>query len=127
MMNLQEINNVTVSSDDLLRINGIMVDFHEANGPVGDAIFHVVAQEYKDDIERGMVISLRLHALAKLVSDGLPAWTLPKQSDGAIPLRECLFAAAAVEPLVEVSGRAEFEKEAFLRKALEFSEMEGEA
>jgi hypothetical protein len=50
----------------------------------------------------------------------------PQQSDGSFPTYESVFAAAAVQPLIEKDNDLVFEREAFLSKVLELAEPEGE-
>ena len=104
-----------------------MEGLHKSGERDPDATLFLIANEFKDDPQKAIAISLRMRALAQLIKEGVPGWALPEQADGATPIRECVFAAAAVEQLIEIEGDARFEKNSFLRKAIEFAEMEGEA
>jgi hypothetical protein len=70
-----------------------------------------------------------MSALAKIVRDGgAPGWTLPNRAaDGGVFAQDALFAAAAVQPLVEGDEQLEFEPHAFLAKVLELSTPEASA
>lgn len=70
----------------------------------------------------------RMEALTRLLKEGkISGWVLPAQPDGSIPTMEAVFAAAAVQPLIEKEGNVAFDREAFLKRVLELAEAEGQA
>ena len=114
--------------DDLWRVAEEATLLHETGERNFEALMFMIARLYKGEPRKAGAVLLRMQALARLIDEeGAPGWTLPKQADGSIPTQEWVFAAAAVQPLVEVDNDARFEKQAFLAKVLELAEAEGNA
>lgn len=124
---LDSVNNIVVSFEDLW---AIAADTEDADGEDRnlEALMYIIARRFKTEPQKAGAVLLRMQALVRLlVNEGVPGWTLPKQPDGAIPTQEWVFAAAAVQPLIEVGKDVAFERDAFLKKVLELAEPEGRA
>lgn len=128
MSYLNSVNEVVVSFDDLWRVAGESEQLHKSGERDFEALIFMIAHFFKGEPRKAGAVLLRMQALARLLEEeGTPGWTLPKQPDGAIPTQEWVFAAAAVQPLVEIDNDARFERESFLSKVLELAESEGNA
>jgi len=128
MTYLKSVNSVPVSFDDLWEICEEANALHESGERDFEALMFLIARHYKGEPVKAGAVLLRMQALARLVGDeGAPGWTLPKQADGSVATQEAVFAAAAVQPLVEIGNNARFEREPFLAKVLELAETEGRA
>lgn len=85
------------------------------------------ARLHPRDFDKVSALMFRMEALARLVAQaGAPGWTLPPQSDGAVFTEEAVFAAAAVEPLVQQGNRVAFNRSRFLKRVLLLAEVEAE-
>jgi len=125
---LDKINNVTISFKDLWAVQEELTEFRKLGERDFETVMYVIADLYKGDPLKAGAVMFRMLALARLViEEGAPGWTLPMQPDGSIPADKCVFAAAAVEPILEDGNIIIFERESFLKKALEYSEIEGNA
>ena len=81
-----------------------------------------IAHMFSGDPVKAGAIMYRLQALARLFyEDALSEWTLKRQQDESITARRSVFAAAAVQPLIEKGGEVAFDLEAFLRKVSQFT------
>ena len=128
MNSLETVNRVAVSFDDLWQVSVEANTLHAEGERDFEALMFMIARLYKGQWQKAGAVLLRMQALALLLEDeGAPGWTLPKESDGAIPVQEAVFAAAAVQPLVEIGNHARFERRPFLDKVLECAEIEGRA
>lgn len=88
----------------------------------------VLMQLHKGNPDKSLAIEFRMEALAHMLGGAEPTtWTLPARPDGAVMTTEPVFAAAAVQPLIEVDGRPGFERDAFFDKVLELCEAGGNA
>ena len=126
-MSLDSVNNIVVSFEDLWAIAADM-ESADAGDRNLEALMFMIARRFKNEPQKAGAVLLRMQALVRLlVNEGVPGWTLPKQPDGAIPTQEWVFAAAAVQPLIEVGKDVAFERDAFLKKVLELAETEGRA
>jgi hypothetical protein len=122
---VDRINSVQVTKHDLWKIT---VDAQNCKEEPGfDVGLSIINQCCDGDFHKASAIMFRLQALVNLIkAETLPGWTLPQQSDGCFPTDEAVFAAAAVQPLVQKENDLVFEREAFLRKVLELAEPKGE-
>jgi hypothetical protein len=125
-MNLVDrINSVDITKDDLWKITGDAQNFK--GEPCFEVGISIINKRCDGNLHKASAIMFRMQALVNLLkTEGLPGWTLPQQSDGCFPTDEAVFAAAAVQPLIEKDNDLVFEREAFLRKILELAEPEGE-
>ena len=124
----EQINNVAISFDDLWLVQEAIAEVKEEEDIDMKTLMFVCADLFRDDPTKAGAVVFRMFALGRLViEEGAPGWTLPPQPDGTILAQECLFAAAAVEPIVEDGKQVMFDKQSFLMKALEFSVVEGNA
>jgi hypothetical protein len=75
----------------------------------------------KDHWKAG-ALYFRARALAKLVTQdkGAPGWTI-RGENGCVFANECVFAVAAMEPLVVADGEFAFDRQRFLDRVLELS------
>jgi hypothetical protein len=126
-MNLVEhINSVSVTKDDLWEITGDAQNFK--GEPCFEVGMSIITKRFGDNFHKASALMFRMQALVNLLkAEALPGWTLRRQPDGSFPTNEAVFAAAAVQPLIEKDNDLVFEREAFLRKVLELAEPEGEA
>lgn len=123
---LDRINSVSVSKDDLWELARDAQNFK--GEPCFEAGLFLISRRVHGDFHKTSAIMFRMEALVRLLKEeGLPGWTLPQQPDGSYPTAEAVFAAAAVQPLIEQENDVVFEREAFLKKVLELAEPEGEA
>ncbi|WGD53983.1 hypothetical protein QA641_08805 [Bradyrhizobium sp. CB1650] len=108
---------------------GIIAD-HERAGP-GDPTISLMRTLHKEQKpETILAIDYRLRALAKIISEGEgKPWTFAITEDNGHMVNEALFKAAARAPLFEAGtvGQVAFDRDQFLRIALEESETDGEA
>jgi len=118
---LDSVNNIVVLFDDLWRVAEESEQLHKSGNRDFETLMFIIARLFKGEPQKAGAVLLRMQALVRLW------WTLPKQPDGAIPTQEWVFAAAAVQPLIEINNDAQFEREPFLDKALELAESEGNA
>lgn len=118
-------NAVTVSGQELLRANEKAESLPQENRSFEGAMF-TIAGLYRGDFKRAIAVLFRMRALANLLQtdEGIPGWTLPQLPDGSVPTEETVFAAAAVQPLIEIDGEIAFERDAFMAKVLELAELE---
>ncbi len=81
-----------------------------------------IAYMFSGDPEKAGAIMYRLQALARLFHENaLTKWTLCRQQDESVTARRPVFAAAAVQPLIEKGGEAAFDLGTFLRKVAELT------
>jgi len=93
-----------------------------------DARSVLLARLHSGNPDKALAIEFRMHALSRLTDENPPkGWTLPEQSDGAVPINEAMFAAAAVEPIIYEDGEVAFDRESFMNKVLELSDTDGSA
>ena len=124
----EKINNVTISVEDLWFVQEVVTEIREEEDIDLTTLLFVVADLYKDDPIKAGALMFRMIALARLViEEGAPGWTLPAQPDGTILAQKCVFAAAALEPILEEGKQLKFDKQSFLAKVLELSEVKGNA
>lgn len=75
-----------------------------------------------------MAADYRLTAMSALIAkNGLPHGVLPQAPDGSHMVGECVFEAAALEPILIRGNEPFFEPESFLRRVLELTEVDGKA
>lgn len=125
---LEKINSVVVTRDELLSILK-EIERRIANGEeTRDAALFIPALKYKPDATRASAVSYRLIALTDLVETGAArGWILPKGTNGGVPIRYELIAAAATEPLIEVGTTFQFNVASILAAAMRMAEPEGSA
>jgi len=127
MSNLDSVNDIAVSFEDLWLIAADTENLDAEDRNLETFMF-IIAQRFNKEPQKAGAVLLRIKALVRLlINEGVPGWTLPKQPDGGTPTREWVFAAAAVQPLIEVGKDVAFERETFLKKVLELAETEGSA
>ena len=125
---LDKLNNVTISFKDLWAVQEELAEFRKLGERDFETVMYIIADLYKGDPLKAGAVMFRMLALERLViEEGAPGWILPMQPDGSIPADKCVFAAAAVEPILEDGNEVKFERESFLKRALEYSEIEGNA
>ncbi len=75
---------------------------------------------FPDKREKGVSVMFRMTALAHLIQEGLPGWTI-SMPDGGDLTREAIFAAAAAEPVIEKDGDVAFGRDSLLRRAFQLA------
>lgn len=120
---LERINSTPVSKGEIFEALIEVHDLDEEERDLDGRALTVI-RLHSDSPDRVQSLMFRIEALVRLVVNaGTSGWTLPLPS-GAVATRESVFAAAGVEPLVEIDGQLEFERERFFEKALEFEDAE---
>jgi hypothetical protein len=128
MNTLEKLNHVEVTFDDLWHVSGESNELHESAEGGFESLMFLLARLYKGDHLKASAVLFRMQALAHIINEeGAPGWTFPKKPDGSVLTQEWVFAAAAVQPLIEIDNNFRFEQEAFLKKVLELAESEGNA
>ena len=124
---LERVNRISVTKKEILQFITEL-----AKQEAGDRDFEgrtfLLARLHHGDPDKALSIEFRMEALARLLDGAEPeAWTLPPLPDGAVPTSEPVFAAAAVQQLIEVDGRPGFERGSFFDKVLELASVDGNA
>jgi hypothetical protein len=120
----------TVPFDLLIRGHEGVNEDREKYGP-GDhtiSLIRTLADDHKP--EEILAVSYRLGALAKLIKEGEgKPWTFAVTSENYHMVNEALFKAAARAPLMEARtvGDVSFDRDTFIKIALQESESEGTA
>lgn len=119
-----------VPFDILIKGHEAVIEDRERLGP-GDPTISLIRALHKEQRpELILAIDYRLRALAKLISDGEgKPWTYAVKDDGEHMVNEALFRAAARAPLFEAKtvGQVAFDRDTFMKIALEESETDGQA
>jgi|SRR6185312_5536656 hypothetical protein len=119
-----------VPFDVLIKGHEGVIEDRDRFGPGDPAISLVRALHKEQKPEVIIAIDYRLRALARLISegDGKP-WTYAITEDNGHVVNEALFRAAARAPLFEAKtvGQVAFNRDDFMKIALEESETDGEA
>ncbi len=124
---LERINAVEVTREELVHVAQAIDEL-----PAGERSFFSlmarVAEECRDEVEHAASVFFRIQALGRLLkTESLPGWALPAEETGGIPVRGPLLMAATEVPILEDGrGRAAFDRDVLLQKALEFVPHEGE-
>jgi hypothetical protein len=126
---LGELNATKISARELIEyseecIRLIPADADWRDSFVGSA--SIAVRLSNKDATKARALCARLTALANITKEGAPGWIREDRApDGMAIINETLFAAAAVEPLVrDTEGEFRFDRESFLRRALELAERE---
>jgi hypothetical protein len=120
----------TVPFDVLIKGHeGVNAD-HEEYGSAEPtlSLIKTLSGDHKPEVI--LAVSYRLGALAKLLKEGeVKPWTIAVNPETYHVVNEALFRAAARAPLFEARtvGDVSFEREAFMKIALEKSEADGSA
>lgn len=120
---IEQVNNVSVSKEDLIEaVQEIGELDPEERDFTGHAI--TIVRLHSGEPEKVKAIMFRLEALARLLArEGAPGWTLALPNE-AVLTQEPVFAAAAVQPMIEQNGRVAFERDSFLQKVLDMADLE---
>jgi hypothetical protein len=118
-----QVNETPISKDELINVVQEVGESDPENRDMeGHAL--VAVRLYSNDPLKVKAIMFRLEALVNLlVDEGASGWTL-SLPNGAVLTQEPVFAAAAVQPLIEQDGNVVFERETFLDKVLELAEVD---
>jgi hypothetical protein len=119
---VEEANNTPVLKTELLRvIQEVDTSTPESRDWEGHAI---TAVRLFEDADKVKAIMFRLDALVSLLTgEGAPGWTLVLPN-GAVLTQEAVFAATAMEPLIESEGQVAFDRERFLDRVLEIADLD---
>lgn len=120
----------TVPFEMLIKGHEGIHEDHERFGFAEPTVSLVRALHMDHEPEEILAASYRLSALAKLLREGEgKPWTFAVTQDKLHMVNEVLFRAAARAPLFEAKtvGEASFERDAFMKIALEESEADGTA
>lgn len=123
---LKHLNKAKVSKDDVLEfVRETSALPKEDRGFESFAISSI--RLHPGNPDKAEALMFRVQALARFLDgDLMKGWTHPEAADGARWTSEPVFAAAAVEPLVEVNNQLTFEPTSFKRKVLELADLEVE-
>ena len=121
------LNSERFSADDLLEISDAVHDLPEERRG-WEARVSLLAKRFPRQHYRAMAADNRLTAMSALIAENvLPHGVLPQAPDGSHTVGECVFQAAAVEPLLLRGSEPFFEPESFRRRVLELTEPDGKA
>lgn len=124
---IARLNSERFSADDLLEISDAVHDIPEENRGWEGRMF-LLAKRFPRQHYRAMAADYRLTAMSALIAkNGLPHGVLPQAPDGSHMVGECVFEAAALEPILIRGNEPFFEPESFLRRVLELTEVDGKA
>jgi hypothetical protein len=116
--------------DVLVTAHEAVIEDREKIGP-GDTTISLVRSLHKDHKPEVIIATdYRLRAVAKLIGEGEGrGWTFAIGEDGSHIVNEALFRAAARAPLFEAKtvGQVSFDRDEFMKIALEESETDGQA
>lgn len=125
-----------VTTEELLALADASDAYHqqcEGGGAPTDDEDHstvgifLAGQQAKGDYRKAVALWARMSALASIIKDeGAHGWTFPNgKGDGGVFLREPVFAAAAVHPVIwEKGSEARFDRASFLDRVLALAEPE---
>lgn len=124
LSDLDYLNSIRVTSDDVIAFND------DANF-VGDPLRSHVdlpMRRYHDDDALATALMVRLGAFHELFHQGaLRPWAEAADENGVTTLHPAVFAAIAIEPLIERNGSFLFDRNAFLAKILSLANPDGHA
>ncbi|MCF7966735.1 MAG: hypothetical protein K9L79_14540 [Methylobacter tundripaludum] len=121
------LNSERFSTDDLLEISDAVHDIPEESRDWEGRMF-LLAKRFPRQHYRAMAADYRLTAMSALIAKNiLPLGVLPQTPDGSHMVGECVFEAAALEPLLLRGNEPFFEPESFRQRVLELTETDGKA
>lgn len=121
------LNSERFSADDLLEISDAVHNIPEDRRDWEGRMF-LLAKRFPRQHYRAMAADYRLTAMSALIAKNiLPLGVLPQAPDGSHMVGECVFEAAALEPLLLRGNEPFFEPESFRQRVLEFAETDGKA
>lgn len=110
---MSQINETPILKDELLRVVQEVSDSALEDRDMESHLFAAI-RLYSNDPDKVKAIMFRLEALVYLlINEDAPGWTL-SLTNGAVLTQEPVFAAAAVQPLIEQDGNVAFNRESFL-------------
>lgn len=120
---MSQVNETPILKDDILSVIQEVGDSAPEDRDMESHLFAAI-RLYSGDPDKVTAIMFRLEALAHLlVDEDAPGWTV-SLPNGAVLTQEPVFAAAAVQPLIEQDGNVAFDRELFLAKVLELAELD---
>lgn len=124
---IARLNSERFSADDLLEIAEAVHDIPEERRDWEGRMF-LLAKRFPKQHYRAMAADYRLTAMSALIAQKiLPLGVLPQTPDGSHMVGECVFEAAALEPLLVRGNEPFFEPEAFRQRVLELTDADGKA
>jgi hypothetical protein len=121
------LNSERFSAEDLLEISDAVHDIPEDRRDWEGRMF-LLAKRFPRQHYRVMAADYRLTAMSALIANNiLPLGVLPQTPDGSHMVGECVFEAAALEPLLLRGNEPFFEPESFRQRVLELAETDGKA
>ena len=122
---LIKLNSITVANDDI-EIIANEINNHKAENFDTAAFSRLITYRYfNGNKQMADAVLFRLSAFATLSrNNDLAAWTLDSE-DNSVSINSAIFSAAACEPLVMINDQLSFDKESFLKKALELAKPKG--
>ena len=124
---IARLNSERFSAKDLLKISAEVHDIPEGQRN-WDGRMHLLAKLFPRHPYRTMAADYRLVAMSALIAKNtLPLGGLPQTPNGSHMVGECIFGAAAVEPLLVRGNKPFFEPESFRQRVLELAETDGKA
>lgn len=120
-----------VPFDALIKGHEAVIEDRDRLGPGDHPTLSIVRRLHNEHTPQiVLAIDYRLRALAKLIREGKgKPWTYAVAEDGGHMVNEALFKAAARAPLflVRTVGEIAFDRDEFMKIALEESETDGRA
>lgn len=124
---IARLNSERFSAEDLLEISDAVHDIPEDRRGWEGRMF-LLAKRFPGQHYRAMAADYRLAAMSALIAKNiLPLGVLPQAPDGSHMVGECVFEAAALEPLLVRGNEPFFEPEAFRQRVLELADTDGKA
>ncbi len=121
---LAQASSVAISKEDLYRVVNETSKLKDGLCNF-EGFTYILARMFSGEPEKAGAIMFRMLALVQLLDEeGASEWTLPKRLDGSFAAERPLFAAAAVQPLIEKDGGIGFDTMAFLDKVTDIAEHE---
>jgi len=121
------LNSERFSAEDLLEISDAVHDIPEEHRDWEGRMF-LLAKRFPRQHYRAMAADYRLTAMSALIAKNiLPLGVLPQTPDGSHMVGECVFEAAALEPLLFRGNEPIFEPESFRQRVLELAKPDGKA
>ena len=121
------LNSERFTAKDLLEISEAVHDIPE-NRRNWEGRMFLLAKRYPRQLYRAMAADYRLIAISALIAkNNLPIGVLPQAPDGSHMVAECVFEAAALEPLLFRGHEVFFEPDSFRQRLLELTETDGKA
>ena len=121
---LAQASSVTISKEDLYQV-AIETSKLKVGTRNFEGFTYTLARMFSGEPDKAGAIMFRMLALAQLLDEEAALeWILLKHPDGSLAAKKPLFAAAAVQPLIEKDGGIGFDTMTFLDEVADFAKHE---